>query len=89
MRLSAEKINETSPYWVIQLDEKTFRVRTDYGVVYRIGFYDDTLCIFWNMYEGSARAESLRRRLRRAVRRIKSRQPSAVRSQKKKLKAEG
>ena len=50
MRLSAEKINETSPYWVIQLDEMTFRVRTDYGVVYRIGFYDDTLFAITGAY---------------------------------------
>lgn len=42
MRLSADKINETSPYWVIPLDELTFRIRTDNGVVYRIGFYEDT-----------------------------------------------
>ena len=42
MRLSAEKINETSPYWVIQLDEMMFRIRTNHGVLYRIGFYEDT-----------------------------------------------
>ena len=42
MRLSAEKINETSPYWVIQLDEMMLRFRTDFGVIYNVGFYDDT-----------------------------------------------
>ena len=43
MKLSADKINETSPYWVIPLDEKSFRFRTDNGVVYVVGFYADDI----------------------------------------------
>jgi len=43
MKLSADKINETSPYWVIPLDEKSFRFRTDNGVVYVVGFYADNI----------------------------------------------
>ena len=43
MKLSADKINETSPYWVIPLDEKSFRFRTDKGVVYVVGFYADNI----------------------------------------------
>ena len=41
MRLSVDKINENSPYWVIPLDEKTFRFITKNGIVYRVGFYQD------------------------------------------------
>ncbi len=41
MKLSSDKINETSPYWVIPLSEMTFRFRTDNGVVYIVGFYAD------------------------------------------------
>lgn len=43
MKLSADKINESSPYWVIPLDEKSFRFRTDNGVVYVVGFYEDQI----------------------------------------------
>ena len=43
MRLSAERINCTSPYWVIQLDEITFRFKSDHGVIFRVGFYNDRL----------------------------------------------
>jgi len=42
MRLSVENINSTAPYWVIQLDELTFRFITKNGVSYRVGFYKDT-----------------------------------------------
>lgn len=42
MRLSVDNINRNSPYWVIQLDEMTFRFITKNGVVYRVGFYQDT-----------------------------------------------
>ena len=38
MRLSVENINRNSPYWVIQLDDMTFRFATKNGVVYRVGF---------------------------------------------------
>lgn len=41
MRLSVDNINQTSPYWVIQLDDLTFRFVTKNGVVYRVGFYKD------------------------------------------------
>ena len=41
MRLSVDNINSKSPYWVIQLDDITFRFVTKNGVVYRIGFYKD------------------------------------------------
>ena len=41
MRLSVDNINQNSPYWVIQLDEMTFRFVTKNGVVYRVGFYKD------------------------------------------------
>ena len=41
MRLSVDNINKTSPYWVIQLDDMTFRFATKNGVVYRVGFYQD------------------------------------------------
>ena len=41
MRLSVDNINRTSPYWVIQLDDMTFRFVTKNGVVYRVGFYKD------------------------------------------------
>lgn len=41
MRLSVDNINQSSPYWVIQLDDLTFRFVTDNGVVYRVGFYQD------------------------------------------------
>jgi len=41
MRLSVENINIASPYWVIQLDELTFRFITKNGVSYRVGFYKD------------------------------------------------
>jgi len=41
MRLSAENINQSSPYWVIQLDDMTFRFATKNGVVYHVGFYQD------------------------------------------------
>lgn len=50
MNLSADRINEISPYWVIPLDEKSFRIRTDYGVVYRIGFYEDTFLAMSDAY---------------------------------------
>jgi hypothetical protein len=42
MRLSVDNINKTSPYWVIQLDDMTFRFSTKNGIIYRIGFYKDT-----------------------------------------------
>ena len=41
MRLSVENINQSSPYWVIQLDDMTFRFVTKNGVVYRVGFQKD------------------------------------------------
>ena len=41
MRLSVDHINQVSPYWVIQLDDLTFRFVTKNGVVYRVGFYKD------------------------------------------------
>ena len=41
MRLSADRINRKSPYWVIQLDEMTFRFVTRNGIIYRVGFYQD------------------------------------------------
>ena len=41
MRLSVERINEQSPYWVIQLDDMQFRFATKNGVVYHVGFYAD------------------------------------------------
>ena len=41
MRLSADRINKKSPYWVIQLDELTFRFVTRNGILYRVGFYKD------------------------------------------------
>ena len=41
MRLSADRINRKSPYWVIQLDEMTFRFKTRNGIIYRVGFYQD------------------------------------------------
>ena len=41
MRLSVDNINQSSPYWVIQLDDMTFRFITKNGVVYRVGFYKD------------------------------------------------
>ena len=41
MRLSADRINKKSPYWVIQLDELTFRFVTKNGILYRVGFYQD------------------------------------------------
>ena len=43
MRLSVDNINQNSPYWVIQLDEMTFRFVTKNGVVYRVGFYDNII----------------------------------------------
>ena len=39
MRLSVENINQASPYWVIPLDDMTFRFATKHGVIYRVGFY--------------------------------------------------
>ncbi|MBR6016251.1 MAG: hypothetical protein IKS94_01780 [Prevotella sp.] len=50
MRLSVDKINQVSPYWVIQLDELTFRFATDNGVVYRVGFYKDTVFLIDGSY---------------------------------------
>ena len=41
MRLSVDRINAKSPYWVLQLDDMQFRFRTKNGVLYRIGFYPD------------------------------------------------
>ncbi len=41
MRLSVDNINNGSPYWVIQLDDMTFRFVTKNGIVYRVGFYKD------------------------------------------------
>ena len=41
MRLSVDRINETSPYWVIQLEDMVFRFVTKNGVIYRVGFYHD------------------------------------------------
>ena len=41
MRLSVDNINHESPYWVIQLDDMTFRFATKNGVTYRVGFYKD------------------------------------------------
>lgn len=50
MRLSVERINQNSPYWVIQLDDMTFRFVTSNGVKYRVGFYDDTLFLRGKAY---------------------------------------
>ena len=50
MKLSADKINETSPYVVYPVDDMTFRFRTDHGVVYRVGFYEDTYFAFSGAY---------------------------------------
>ena len=41
MNLSVERINRKSPYWVIQLDDLTFRFNTKNGISYRVGFYQD------------------------------------------------
>ena len=41
MRLSVDRINRESPYWVIQLDDMTFRFVTKNGIIYRVGFYKD------------------------------------------------
>ena len=41
MRLSVDKINEKSPYWVLQLSDMQFRFITRNGIVYRVGFYPD------------------------------------------------
>ncbi|MBQ9426291.1 MAG: hypothetical protein IJU36_01490 [Paludibacteraceae bacterium] len=41
MRLSVNNINQVSPYWVIQLDDLTFRFITKNGIVYRVGFRQD------------------------------------------------
>ena len=41
MRLSVDNINQHSPYWVIQLDDMTFRFVTENGVKYRVGFFQD------------------------------------------------
>ena len=41
MRLSVDNINRKTPYWVIQLDDITFRFVTKNGIVYRVGFYKD------------------------------------------------
>ena len=41
MRLSVDNINNGSPYWVIQLDDMTFRFVTKNDIVYRVGFYKD------------------------------------------------
>lgn len=41
MRLSVNNINSASPYWVIQLDDLTFRFITKNGIVYRVGFRQD------------------------------------------------
>ena len=41
MRLSVDRINALSPYWVIQLSDMQFHFVTDNGVKYDVGFYDD------------------------------------------------
>ena len=41
MRLSVDKINERSPYWVIQINDMQFRFVTKNGITYRVGFYPD------------------------------------------------
>ncbi len=41
MRLSVDNINRESPYWVLQLNDMTFRFVTKNGVTYRVGFYQD------------------------------------------------
>ncbi|MBQ0119423.1 MAG: hypothetical protein KBS42_06660 [Bacteroidales bacterium] len=41
MKLSVDNINRESPYWVLQLDDMTFRFVTKNGVRYRVGFYQD------------------------------------------------
>jgi len=41
MKLSVDRINQLSPYWVIPLDELTFRFITKNGINYRVGFYKD------------------------------------------------
>lgn len=42
MRLSVDRINHESPYWVVQLDDMLFRFQTENGVTYRVGFYPDS-----------------------------------------------
>lgn len=42
MRLSVDRINQESPYWVVQLDDMLFRFKTENDVTYRIGFYQDS-----------------------------------------------
>ncbi len=41
MKLSVDRINQNSPYWVIQLDDMLFRFVTKNGVKYNVGFYPD------------------------------------------------
>ena len=40
MTLSADTLNQRSPYALIQLGELTFRFVTDQQIHYTVGFYD-------------------------------------------------
>lgn len=48
--LSAEEINQTSPYQVIQVDELSVRFCTQYGVHYWVGFVRDIFILSENGY---------------------------------------
>jgi len=41
MKLSVDRINKKSPYWVIQLSDMQFRFITRNGIKYRVGFLPD------------------------------------------------
>ena len=43
MNLSLDRINSMAPYQLIKLTDMTFRFVTDSGILYHIGFYQDTL----------------------------------------------
>lgn len=43
MTLSADTLNQRSPYELMQLGELTFRFVTDQQIHYTIGFYKDTI----------------------------------------------
>ena len=43
MTLSADILNQRSPYNLIQLGELTFRFITDQQIHYTVGFYKDTI----------------------------------------------
>ena len=43
MTLSADTLNQRSPYALMQLGELTFRFVTDQQIHYTVGFYKDTI----------------------------------------------